>query len=137
MDIKKKYLTILGEKNGFTYTLKNYFDFFQIVEIQILNKTTREIYLPENEIWFLRWQHSFNNDMEFFNKNNVNLGNSILGLYSGTFLNFTNELTYIDLYYGNPIPIRDNQIKLEIVDEKGLLINFEKLNLEFFLMIQV
>lgn len=132
----KKNIIIFCNNNPIIYNVNFTFDSFNILEFQILKN--REIYVPENEIWFLRWQSSLlTKNVEFYFKPNQNLGSSILGLYGNIFSQFGCENNYLDLYFGLPIPIRDNQIKLELINEKGLLIDLENDNLEIFLTIQI
>lgn len=139
MDIERKNLFIFGEKNPLTYTCNRYFDSFNIVEFKILNSKDKSIFVPpNNEIWFLRWQHTYNTDtIEFIFKPNINLGNSILGSYSNIFDEFQCENYFLDFSFGKEVRIRDNQIKLEVVNEKGLTINFNENELEIYLILQI
>lgn len=138
MEYERKNIFIFGEKNPLTYTLKKYFDSFSILELKIVD-SNKNIYLPpKNEIWFLRWQHTYNTEtIEFLYKSNLNLGGSVLGAYSSLFDDFQCENYYLDFSLGKEIKIRDNQIKLEIVDEKGLQIDFNEKKLEIYLIIQI
>lgn len=139
MDIDRKNLFLFGEKNPLTYSCKNYFESFSILEFKIIKANDKTIYVPpRNEIWFLRWQHTYNTDMIEFNyKPNLNLGNSVLGAYGQVFDEFQCDNNFLNYSYGRPIKIRDNQIKLEVVDEKGLAIDFNEKGLEIYLIIQI
>lgn len=139
MDIYKKNLFIFGETNPLTFNCNNYFDSFSIVEFKIFNTNNRTIFVPpNNEIWFIRWQHTYNTDnIEFIFKPNLNLGNSVIGSYSNIFDEFQCDNYFLNFSFGKEIKIRDNQIKLEVVDEKGLTINFNEKGLEIYLIVQI
>ena len=140
MDVERKNLFIFGENNNpMTYNCKNYFDSFCLLEFKIIQSNDKSTFIPpKNEIWFLRWQHTYNTEtIEFSYKPNLNLGNSVLGAYGHIFDEFLCDNYFYNFSFGKPIRIRDNQIKLEVVDEKGLTINFNEKGLEIYLIIQI
>ena len=140
MEIDRKNIFIFGEKkNPFTHTCPKYFDSFNIIEFKIIKSNDKCVYIPpKNDIWFLRWQHTYNTEtIDFIFKPNLNIGNSVLGAYSNMFDEFQIENYFLDFSFGKEIKIRDNQIKLEIIDEKGLIIDLNEKEIEIYLILQI
>ncbi len=127
---KTNFKTILGKKNPIEFFFKQKIDILNIVDFFILDEEANIFY--DNELIFIRSQFSLPNDNDFELKyeDNLNLG-CVFGIYSEEISN--EEKT---LWLSKSLNIQSNIFNIEIVDKKGLLINFNERKLQYMFILE-
>lgn len=135
--MNKKVKTIITDENPLNIKHEYYFNTITVEDLFIIDKTTK-IPVKPKDFWYLRWPYSFqHDDFSIHLKVNENIGN-VVGIYHDSFNDYAwnkNEGYYMSISGLSELQIRDDTIRFEIVDSKGIILKLKDFGLEMVLIL--